>query len=122
MVKYPKFVDVPVRDQDRALDFYTDKLGLHVARDMPYGDGWRWIELSIPGAETNLLLTPKGEEEDSEAPVLVLAVDNVEESYRELSDKGVEFSQRPAAADWSPGETYALLRDSENNTVMLGSG
>ena len=59
MIKYAKFVDLPVHDQDRAVDFYTTNLGLVMARDAPYRDGWRWLELSIPGAQTNLLLTRK---------------------------------------------------------------
>ena len=54
--------------------------------------------------------------------MLVLAVNSVDDSYRELRDKGVEFPQQPAPASWEPGQTYALLRDSEGNTVMLGSG
>jgi catechol 2,3-dioxygenase-like lactoylglutathione lyase family enzyme len=47
-----KFVSIPVGDQDRALAFWTEKMGLRVATDQPMGPGKRWIELSIPGAET----------------------------------------------------------------------
>ncbi len=43
-------MSVPVRDQDAALRFYTEKLGFKVATDQPMGDGKRWIELLIPGA------------------------------------------------------------------------
>ena len=61
MIKQVKFVSIPTRDQDRALAFWTEKMGLRVATDQPMGDGQRWIELSIPGAETGVVLfTPPG--------------------------------------------------------------
>src|SRR5437867_4138096 len=64
MIKAIKFVSVPVRDQDRALAFYTGKLGLQVVTDQPFDDRQRWIELRIGGADTRLVLfTPHGHEE-----------------------------------------------------------
>ena len=59
-----KFVGVPVGDQDRALAFYTDKLGFEVATDQPMGPGQRWIELRIANSPTRLVLfTPPGHED-----------------------------------------------------------
>ncbi|MGH8655652.1 MAG: VOC family protein, partial [Gammaproteobacteria bacterium] len=49
------FTSLNSRDQDRAVSFYTEKVGLKVVQDAPYQDGWRWIELEIPGAETRLM-------------------------------------------------------------------
>ena len=50
-----QFAELPVFDQDRAKKFYIEHLNCQVAADAPMGeDGWRWIELSLPGAETNL--------------------------------------------------------------------
>ena len=43
---------VGVTDMDRALAFYTEKVGLSVVTDMPYDEGGgRWIELAIAGAD-----------------------------------------------------------------------
>jgi hypothetical protein len=36
MIKAVKFVSIPVRDQDKALEFYTKKLGLKVITDSPF--------------------------------------------------------------------------------------
>lgn len=49
MIRGVKIVSIPVSDQDRALEFYTDKLGFKVATDQPMGDGKRWIEAHHPG-------------------------------------------------------------------------
>jgi len=49
-------VIVPVADQDKALEFYTGTLGFEVVRDMPFGQGDRWLEVSPPGAATTIAL------------------------------------------------------------------
>jgi catechol 2,3-dioxygenase-like lactoylglutathione lyase family enzyme len=64
MIRGVKFVSIPTRDQDRALDFWTQKVGFQVATDQPFGGGQRWIELRIPGADTRFVLfTPPGHED-----------------------------------------------------------
>jgi catechol 2,3-dioxygenase-like lactoylglutathione lyase family enzyme len=50
-------VGVPVRDQDRALEFYTAVLGLATRMDVPTGGGARWIELTPPSGGTTIALT-----------------------------------------------------------------
>lgn len=50
-------VGVPVRDQDRALDFYSKVLGLGKRMDVPLGGGARWIELTPPAGGTTIALT-----------------------------------------------------------------
>src|SRR5580692_8027463 len=64
MIRGVKIVSIPVRNQDVALKFYTEKLGFKVATDQEMAPGGqRWIELMIPGSETNLaLFTPPGYE------------------------------------------------------------
>ncbi len=63
MIKSVKFISIPVRDQNKALDFYTKKLGFRIMTDQPFGGGQRWIELGIPGAATGVVLfTPPGQE------------------------------------------------------------
>jgi len=56
MIRGVKFVSIPVSDQDRALAFYTQKLGFRVVTDQPYDEEQRWIELGIPGADTRIVL------------------------------------------------------------------
>ena len=50
-------VGVPVRDQDRALEFYTEILGLDKRLDVSLGKGGRWIEVG-PTAGTSIALVP----------------------------------------------------------------
>jgi lactoylglutathione lyase len=49
-------VGVPVADQDRALKFYVETLGLEKRLDVPLGHGNRWIEVAPAGAATTIAL------------------------------------------------------------------
>ncbi len=120
MIKRIKFLGIPVRDQDRALNFYTDKLGMRILTDQEYNEKQRWIELSIPGAETGIaLFTPDGHE-DRVGTFLntSLEVDNVEKTYEELQGRGVEFAGPPQKQPWG---TFVVLKDSEGNQIVLSS-
>lgn len=122
MLKFVKFAELPVVDQDRALSFYTEKLGLQVAQDAPYKDEWRWIELAMPGAETHILLTQQTREAKSDTPRLVIITDDVDDAYRKLSARGVVFTKEPTKAPWNPGQTFAQLQDSEGNGIVITTG
>jgi lactoylglutathione lyase len=50
-----KTVGINVEDQQKALDFYTQKLGFVVRRSIPMGPGASWIEVSPPGAQTSFV-------------------------------------------------------------------
>ena len=54
-------VIIAVNDQDRALEFYLDKLGFEKRTDTPYGEGERWVEVAPPGAATTIALVPPRE-------------------------------------------------------------
>src|SRR5579862_7360639 len=97
MITHLKFMSIPVADQERALKFYTEKLGFKVATDQEMGPGRRWIELRIGKAETRIVLfTMDGEEELVGRRLNAsFACDDVEATYRQLSARGVEFDGPP---------------------------
>jgi predicted enzyme related to lactoylglutathione lyase len=120
MIVHVKFVSVPTKDQDRALAFYTEKLGFRLLTDQPFGPGRRWIELGIAHSETRFVLfTPPGEEDKVGGRFSgALACDDVEATWRQLSEKGVEFESPPAKQPWG---TFAVMKDSEGNRFVLSS-
>jgi len=120
MIKGVKFVSIPVVDQERALQFYTEKLGMRVITDAPFDDKQRWIELGIPRAETRVVLfTAPGQEKMIGGFMnLSFATDDVEETWRELKERGVEFVKDPKKEDWG---TAAIFRDSEGNQFVLST-
>ena len=121
MFRHVKFAELPVVDQDRAIRFYREKVGLSVVVDSPYGPDWRWIEFEIPGAATKILATRR-EGAPHEEPAIILVVEDVSAAYDKLMAKGVEFTQAPKPTPWSADERFALFRDSEGNIIMIGDG
>ncbi len=120
MIKMLKFVSIPVTDQDRALAFYTKKLGFTIQTDQAFDGKQRWIELGIPGAETRVVLfTPDGHESRIGAFTGVSFVsDNVQKTYEDLTSKGVEFVKPPKTEHWG---TSSIFKDADGNQFVLSS-
>jgi predicted enzyme related to lactoylglutathione lyase len=120
MITQIKFVSVPVRDQNRALEFYTEKLGFTIITDQPFNEKQRWIELRIPKADTRVVLsTPEGQEDRiGTFQPMVFACDDVEKTYEEMKKRGVAFDGPPEKQPWG---TFAKFRDSEENQFVLST-
>lgn len=121
MIKQVKFVSIPTRDQARALKFYTEQLGFEVATDQPFNDRQRWIELRIANAATRVVLfTPEGQEDRIGSFFNgSFECDDVAATYRQLSQRGVEFVREPEKQPWG---TMAIFRDPDGNQLVLSSG
>jgi predicted enzyme related to lactoylglutathione lyase len=119
MIKQIKFVSVPVTDQDRALDFYTEKLGFTIITDQPFDDKQRWIELRIPKAETRIVLFMNDEDNDHVGTFMNMSYtcDDLQKTYDELKARGVEFENPPKKEHWG---SYTIFKDSEGNSFVLG--
>jgi catechol 2,3-dioxygenase-like lactoylglutathione lyase family enzyme len=120
MIKGIKFVTIPVRDQDRALEFYTKKLGMRVLTDSPFDDTQRWIELSIPRADTRVVLftAPPFDQMMGGYMNITFVTDDMEATAAELKARGVEFLQDPQKADWG---TSAVFKDQDGNIFALST-
>ena len=120
MIKQIKFISIPVADQKRALDFYTDKLGFTIITDQPFDEKQRWIELRVPKAETRVVLfTPEGEEKRIGTMMnMSYECDDIDKTYAELKKRGVEFEGPPQKQPWG---TYAMFKDSEGNRFVVSS-
>ena len=123
MIKDVPLTGIFVNDQDAALDFYTNKLGLEKVHDEPYGEGSRWITVSPVGSGTKIVL--KKAEHDHEkamvgnsegAPILTLGTDNIFAAYERLRERGVRFLGEPYRYPWGVG---ALLLDQDGNPILL---
>ena len=121
MIKQVKFVSIPVHDQDRALAFYTEKMGFRIATDSPMGPGQRWIELSIPRAQTGVVLFTAPGQEGWIGGFMNMSFqcDDVVATYHELNAAGVEFVKEPKVEPWG---TSAIFKDSEGNQFVLSTG
>jgi len=100
-------ISIFVDDQQRAVDFYTSRLGFEVAADIAVGE-FRWltvVDAANPGG-TQISLEPKGHPAVAPftaalhadgIPFCVLGVDDVQSEYDRLLEFGVAFSRPPTA-------------------------
>jgi len=120
MISHVKFVSIPTSDQDRALKFWTDVVGFRVLTDQPFDDRQRWIELRVGSSDTRIVLfrSDEGGAQPGSAFNGALACDNVEQTWKELSGRGVEFVKSPTKEPWG---AFAIFKDPDGNQFVLSS-
>jgi catechol 2,3-dioxygenase-like lactoylglutathione lyase family enzyme len=118
-----KLVSVLVKDYDPAIQFYTQKLGFHVAEDAACGDR-RWVTLSLPGNRCALALELAKSPDDlalvgkqaGSFPLLAMDTADCAGDYEALKARGVVFHGEPQAGPWGTG---VLLEDLYGNKMFL---
>ena len=93
-------VHVFVRDQERHLRFYLDKLGFELAFDARLQSGERWVGVSPPnGTAVLTLVQPKPDSVESKligrATRVVFVTEDVAGKFSEWSKRGVRFRHTP---------------------------
>jgi catechol 2,3-dioxygenase-like lactoylglutathione lyase family enzyme len=123
MIKDVPLVGIFVNDQEAALDFYTNKLGLEKIQDEPYGESARWITVSPAGAGIRIVLKKADKEHEKAmvgrsdgAPILTLGTDDIGAAYGRLRERRVRFLGEPYHYPWGIG---ALLLDQDGSPVLL---
>lgn len=118
---------VYISDVDKALAFYTDVLGFVKKKDIPMGPT-RFVTVVSPQEPdaTELILEPCGEHPAVKAfkeaiykegmPLTAFLVDDIDEEYKRLKDKGVKFRGAPARHGT---ETMATFDDTCGNLIMI---
>jgi catechol 2,3-dioxygenase-like lactoylglutathione lyase family enzyme len=134
MLKQLTNTQVWVHDQDEALAFYTEKLGLELREDVtvPELGNFRWLAVGVPGqpdVAITLMAIPGPPVFDAEtqaaiktlvakgvASGLFFATDDVQATYEELKGRGVEFQQEPTE---QPYGVDAGFRDPSGNQMRV---
>lgn len=123
-------MNVWVHDQEEALDFYTEKLGLELREDVTVSElgNFRWLSVGVPGQEDvamTLMAVPGPPVLDEETKAqlenlvakgtaggLFFTTDDVRATYEELRGKGVELSQEPTEQPYG-------FRDASGNQIQM---
>jgi catechol 2,3-dioxygenase-like lactoylglutathione lyase family enzyme len=135
MLKQLTYARLWVHDQDEALAFYTEKLGMELREDVtvPELGNFRWLSVGLPG-QPDVAITLMGipgapvfDEETRKqirellakgaAGGLFFTTDDCQASYEELKSRGVEFTQPPTE---QPYGIDAGFRDQSGNHLRMG--
>jgi catechol 2,3-dioxygenase-like lactoylglutathione lyase family enzyme len=123
-----KLTSVPIDDYDKALKFYTDVMGFVKKRDIPLGEGARWITVVSPEEPdgTELLLEPNSGYPAMKAlkeslvqdgiPFTAFEVRDIQAEYERMRNLGVEFTMEPTNMGMT---TAAVLDDTCGNLIQI---
>lgn len=129
-------VSLVVRDQQEALDWYTQKMGWETRADDPFpgqdGGTHRWLTVAPPGqTDVEFVLEPlewglAGQGQSKEAALgtngLVIGVDDCEGTVEELRARGVEIVDEPMEMPWGVSALVADLYGNTHNLVEAREG
>jgi uncharacterized glyoxalase superfamily protein PhnB len=122
VITKPRFVALRVSDQDKALEFWSKKVGFDVRLDVPYegGSSARWIEVKPPTGDTYIVLSlPEEGEAVGGFSNVWFDCDDLDATFEDLKAKGVEFPVEPQVAPWDPSQRWAQFSDPDGNLYGL---
>jgi predicted enzyme related to lactoylglutathione lyase len=122
-----------VQDQDEALAFYTEKVGMEVRADVtvPELGNFRWLTVGLPGQDVSIVLMaipgpPVMDAETGEqvrnlmgkgfAGTIFLTTDDCHASYEELKGRGVDFVEQPEERPYGIDSSF---RDPSGHHIRL---
>jgi len=112
-------VMVPVSDQDAAIEFYVEKLGMETRADVPFGDGNRWVEVAPAGAETTIaLVQPREGEAVGIETRVALKTTEVEADHATLQARGVDVDAEVMRMG-GPVPPMFFFRDRDGNQLLI---
>jgi catechol 2,3-dioxygenase-like lactoylglutathione lyase family enzyme len=113
-------VVVPVADQDREIEFYVEKLGFQKRADVPFGNGYRWVEVAPGDAVTTIALAPppEGRPSGNRETGIGLQTEDIDAFHAELRAAGVDVDAEVSRLG-DPVPPLFWLRDPEGNSLMV---
>lgn len=116
-----------VDNQEEVLQFYTDILGFKKKIDEPVGEGFRWLTLVSPNQPdgAQLVLEPNGNPIAGDyqqrlfranIPITMFGVENVQQTYDALTQKGVHFTVEPTTMG---SAKMAIFDDTCGNLIQI---
>ena len=111
-------IGVPVTDQDRAVDFYREKLGFETRIDVPYGQGERWIEVAPPGAATTVALVRRHDGDPTGIDTQIrFTTKDAEANHADLWARGVDVDAE--VMRWGAVPPMFSFRDPDGNRLVI---
>lgn len=118
------YVTQLVKDQDRALAFYTNALGLEKVVDSPTPDGPRFVTVGVKGQDFQLVLWPgtRGSAQPAQGRVpaaCTIETPDIRAAFEALKARGVTFETEILEYPWG---SIALFEDPDGNRLQLRQG
>ncbi len=120
-LKQLNLVCIPCPDQDRAVEFYVDKLGFEKRTDTPFGGGYRWIEVYPPDGTSGIALAPPPEGTETQGGLqtgITITTDDVDATHASMKQAGIDVDAEVARFG-GPVPPMFWFRDHDANVLMV---
>jgi catechol 2,3-dioxygenase-like lactoylglutathione lyase family enzyme len=113
-------VVVPVVDQDRAIEFYVETLGFEKRTDVPFGNGYRWVEVAPADAVTTIAIVPPppGKPTGNVETGIALNTDDIDADHADLKARGVDVDPEVSRMG-DPVPPMFWFRDLDGNSLLV---
>ena len=113
-------VVIPVSDQDRSIAFYTESLGFEKRTDVPFGNGYRWVEVGPADAATTIAIVPPppGKPTGNVETGIALNTDDVDAVHADLKARGVDVDEEVSRMG-DPVPPMFWFRDPDGNSLLV---
>jgi predicted enzyme related to lactoylglutathione lyase len=124
MLEKVVYVTVFVKDQDRALDFYTNVLGFEKRADVPKPNAPRFVAVGLKGQDLLLVLWPgtpgQGQPfEGRSTAAYTFETGDCRKAFETLKSRGVKFDTEVLEYPWG---YVAVFQDPDGNRLQLRQG
>jgi predicted enzyme related to lactoylglutathione lyase len=118
------YTSVLVSDQDKALDFYTNVVGLERRVENPTPDGPRFLTVGVKGDDFQLVLWPgtRGQAQPVQGRIpasITIETEDCRKTFEELTSRGVRFETDVLDYPWG---YVAVFRDPDGNRLQIREG
>jgi len=125
MLKKVIYVALFVSDQDKALDYYTNVIGLERRWSVPLPGGTSWVTVGVKGQDFELVLWPGTPSSAKPVEGIIPATYTIEtedcrKAFETLKSRGVKF-EPPEVLERSWG-LAAMFQDPDGNRLQLRQG
>jgi catechol 2,3-dioxygenase-like lactoylglutathione lyase family enzyme len=115
-------ITIFIRDYERSLQFYVEKLGFSLVVDHKIDDRHRWVAVAPPDGTAILALVVPSPDSKEHAFIgrslqIVFITEDVEKKFKDWSARGVVFQHPPRTPEW--GGTFTQFADLDGNSFAL---
>ena len=111
---------IPVSDQERAIEFYVGTLGFEKRTDIPFGNGYRWVEVGPADGVTTIAIVPPppGKPTGNVETGIALNTDDVDADHAEMKARGVDVDPEVSRMG-DPVPPMFWFRDLDGNSLLV---
>ena len=107
-----ELISIPVTDIDRAIAFYTERLGFTLDHDHTVGDDIRFVQITPPGSACSIMVGQLSEMEPGTQRGVQCVIADADSAFANLREAGIDAQ----GVDEQPWGRFVYFSDPDGNS------